>query len=75
MFQVVREAIRSASRNRTCVIVTAKLTPIKDVDRIFVMQKGKVVEKGSHAELMSRGGIYHKLFTEENSDNLPSQPK
>ncbi|KAM7302951.1 ATP-dependent translocase ABCB1 [Ixodes scapularis] len=65
--KVVREAIRSVCKGRTCVIVTARLWCVRDVDRIFVMQKGKVVEKGSHDELMSRGGVYHKLFTEESS--------
>ncbi|KAH9372125.1 hypothetical protein HPB48_009326 [Haemaphysalis longicornis] len=66
--QAVREAIIDASKGRTCVIVTSKLSVIKDVDRIFVMQRGKVVEKGNHAELMRRQGVYHKLFTEEGAE-------
>ncbi|KAH6938572.1 hypothetical protein HPB50_010625 [Hyalomma asiaticum] len=66
--QVVHDAIAEASKGRTCVIVTSKLSVIKDVDRIFVMQRGKVVEKGSHAELMRREGVYHKLFTEEGAE-------
>ncbi|XP_075722419.1 ATP-dependent translocase ABCB1 [Rhipicephalus microplus] len=66
--RVVQNAITEASKGRTCVIVTSKLSAIKDVDRIFVMQRGKVVEKGSHAELMRREGVYHKLFTEEGAE-------
>ncbi|KAK8783800.1 hypothetical protein V5799_009835 [Amblyomma americanum] len=66
--QVVRDAIKEASTGRTCVIVSSKLSVIKDVDRIFVMQRGKVVEKGSHAELMRRQGVYHKLYTEEDGE-------
>ncbi|XP_075535200.1 phosphatidylcholine translocator ABCB4-like [Dermacentor variabilis] len=66
--QVVRDAIAEASRGRTCVMVSSKLSVIKDVDRIFVMQRGRVVEKGSHAELMRREGVYHKLFTEEGAE-------
>ncbi|KAK8765145.1 hypothetical protein V5799_032245 [Amblyomma americanum] len=66
--QVVRDAIKEASTGRTCVIVASKLSVIKDVDRIFVMQRGKVVEKGSHAELMRRQGVYHKLYTEEEGE-------
>ncbi|XP_049269943.1 ATP-dependent translocase ABCB1-like [Rhipicephalus sanguineus] len=66
--RVVQNAIVEASKGRTCVIVTSKLSVIKDVDRIFVMQRGKVVEKGSHAELMRREGVYHKLFTEEGAE-------
>ncbi|XP_049518639.1 phosphatidylcholine translocator ABCB4 [Dermacentor silvarum] len=66
--QVVRNAIAEASKGRTCVMVSSKLSVIKDVDRIFVMQRGRVVEKGSHAELMRREGVYHKLFTEEGAE-------
>ncbi|KAH7964791.1 hypothetical protein HPB49_001356 [Dermacentor silvarum] len=65
---VVRNAIAEASKGRTCVMVSSKLSVIKDVDRIFVMQRGRVVEKGSHAELMRREGVYHKLFTEEGAE-------
>ncbi|XP_064473641.1 phosphatidylcholine translocator ABCB4-like isoform X3 [Ornithodoros turicata] len=63
-----KAAIKQASRGRTCVVSTNRLYSVTSVDRIFVMQKGRVVEKGSHVELMLRRGVYYNLFVDEMDD-------
>lgn len=47
--------------NRTAIIVAHRLSTVRKVDRIIVLQRGQIVEEGSHSELMKRGGLYQRL--------------
>lgn len=57
------EDLKEILRDRTALIVTQRLTLVPLADRIVVMNDGEVVEEGSHEELMSRRGLYYKLYT------------
>jgi len=59
----VTNAIRQ--RGITCVIIAHRLSTIRDCDEIIVMDKGKVVERGTHDELVNKGGFYTRLVTTE----------
>jgi ATP-binding cassette subfamily B protein len=50
------------SKNKTAVIVTHRLGSVKIADRVIVMDKRKIAETGTHAELMERGGLYAEMF-------------
>jgi ATP-binding cassette subfamily B (MDR/TAP) protein 1 len=58
---VVQQALDSASRNRTTVVIAHKLATIRHADNIVVMAKGKIVEQGCHAQLMAQNAMYAKL--------------
>ncbi|NNE26410.1 MAG: ATP-binding cassette domain-containing protein [Saprospiraceae bacterium] len=58
--KVVQDALRTLMENRTSIIIAHRLSTITDVDQIFVMQDGKIVESGTHPELMEMKSLYFK---------------
>jgi subfamily B ATP-binding cassette protein MsbA len=58
----VQEALQRLSRGRTTVVVAHRLSTVVDADRIIVIDDGRIVDSGSHGELMARGGLYAKLY-------------
>lgn len=61
--KIVQDAIDNALENRTALVVAHRLSTVKNADRIIVMDKGRVVESGSHQELLKKNGLY-KMFYE-----------
>ncbi len=58
----IQRSIQKLSRSRTIVIIAHRLSTIVNADRIFVMDGGRVVDSGSHSQLLKRGGIYATLW-------------
>ena len=59
---LIQEAIEKLAKDRTTFIVAHRLSTITHADKIVLIEDGKVVEQGTHQELMEREGHYHKLF-------------
>lgn len=57
----IQEALQKVMFGRTSIIIAHRLSTIEHCDRIIVMRKGRIVEQGSHAELLAKGGYYAKL--------------
>jgi ATP-binding cassette subfamily B protein/subfamily B ATP-binding cassette protein MsbA len=58
----IMETIKELMRGRTTLIATHRLATIHDVDRIVVIERGRIAEQGSGPELLARGGVYAKLY-------------
>ncbi|MDP2448472.1 MAG: ABC transporter transmembrane domain-containing protein [Polaromonas sp.] len=59
--RMVQAALESAMQGRTTLVVAHRLATVQKADRILVLDHGRLVEEGTHAELVSRGGIYARL--------------
>ena len=59
---LIQKGIYKLMENRTSIIIAHRISTIKNVDRIIVLEKGKIVEEGTHEELIEKGGIYKKLY-------------
>ena len=60
--ELIQDALRKLMQGRTSIIIAHRLSTIQDVDRIMVMRKGRLIEEGSHAELLRQEGYYRKLY-------------
>ncbi len=60
--ELIQDALRKLMQGRTSIIIAHRLSTIQDVDRILVMRKGKLIEEGSHAELLKEEGYYRRLY-------------
>ncbi|MDO9172603.1 MAG: ABC transporter transmembrane domain-containing protein [bacterium] len=59
---LVQQAIDRLVRNRTTIVIAHRLSTIQNADRICVLQAGRIVQTGSHVELLARGGPYRQLY-------------
>lgn len=59
--RLVQDAINNMMQNRTSIVIAHRLSTIRHADEIIVLQKGKIVERGSHEQLLAQNGFYKKL--------------
>ena len=58
----IQQAMQELMKNRTCFIIAHRLSTIRNADNILVINDGRIVESGSHGELMAKGGAYYTLY-------------
>jgi ATP-binding cassette, subfamily B, multidrug efflux pump len=71
---LIQKATREAIRGRTSIIIAHRLSTVVDCDKIVVLDKGSVMEVGSHAELMERDGMYSRYYRAALEQNVTVRP-
>ena len=64
--KLVQSAINEMQKDRTTIIIAHRLSTIKNADRIIVLKEGKIIEQGTHKELIETSGEYLKLTQQQN---------
>lgn len=62
---LVQKAMDRLARGRTSFVIAHRLSTIRDADLILVMDKGDIVESGTHEQLLEKGGLYKELYTSQ----------
>ena len=60
--KLIQQATDKITKNQTSIIIAHRLATVKKADRIIVMDKGQIVEQGSHLELLNKDGYYKTLY-------------
>ena len=64
--RLVQDALNALMKNRTSIVIAHRLSTILSADEIIVLQKGEIVERGTHTELLAKGSYYKKLYELQN---------
>jgi len=70
----VRGALKLLMRGRTTLVIAHRLSTVIDADLIYVVDGGRIVESGTHDELLARGGAYRRLYTLQFADEASDRP-
>jgi len=60
--QAIQETLREVARNHTTLVIAHRLSTVVDADRILVMERGSIVEQGTHQELLAKRGVYQGMW-------------
>ena len=63
--QLVHAALQTALKGRTSIVIAHRLSTVRDADQILVLEKGSIVERGTHDELVAKGGLYSELYNRQ----------
>jgi len=69
---LIQEALARVQRGRTSIVIAHRLSTILAADLILVLDRGEIVERGTHAELLAQGGLYHELYQTQFNRQQPT---
>jgi ABC-type transport system involved in Fe-S cluster assembly fused permease/ATPase subunit len=64
----IQETLRSIERGRTTIVIAHRLSTVIDADQIVVLDQGRVAERGTHAQLLRKGGLYAEMWARQQSE-------
>lgn len=68
--KVIQTGIEKLKENRTTLIIAHRLSTIKDVDKIIVLNKGRIIERGNHESLLAQDGLYKNMYDEQMKNHI-----
>lgn len=71
--RMVQDNLRRACRNCTVFVIAHRLSTVRQADKILVLDEGRFIEEGSHADLMVRQGFYHRLYLQQDAPTYEGQ--
>jgi ATP-binding cassette, subfamily B, bacterial MsbA len=71
----VQDALAMLMKGRTTIVIAHRLSTVLDADRIYVLDRGRIVESGTHGELIARNGLYARLYQHNLDDTTITEPK
>jgi len=72
--RLVQKALANLMRNKTSIVIAHRLSTVRKAAKIVVMERGKIIETGTHKELLENGGVYKKLYELQFLEDEDSQP-
>ncbi len=66
------ENIKELTKEKTCIIISNKISDVKQSDKIIVLDNGAIVEQGVHEELIQKPGIYQEFYQQQSTKAEPS---
>ena len=69
----IQTAMERITAGRTCLMIAHRLSTVRNADMILVVRDGKIVEQGTHNELLALGGYYHELYTRQYEDEATAE--
>ena len=73
MEMLLQDAIHTLLRGRTSFVIAHRLSTIRNADLILVVHNGKIIERGSHKELMTAHGHYYELYTRQFEEEVEEE--
>lgn len=70
----IRSALDAAAKDRTTLIIAHRLSTITHADKIIVLDKGEIIEMGTHKSLLKQKGLYAQLWSEQESERAQNEP-
>jgi len=71
--QLVHAALQTALKGRTSIVIAHRLSTVREADQILVLEKGSIVERGKHDELVAQGGLYADLYNRQDLTGAANQ--